>query len=55
MTYSRYRHLAIARAKPVLTNTQLAAGIEPLLGAHLLAPFQDFLRLSPVLKIRGGS
>ena len=50
MTYSCYRHLAIERAKPVLT--QLAAGIEPLPGAYLLASFQDFLHLSPVLKIR---
>jgi len=52
MTYSRCRHLAIEQAKPVLTNTQLAAGIEPLPGAHPFASFQDFLHLSPVLKIR---
>jgi hypothetical protein len=43
MTYSRYRHLAIERAKPAPTDTQLAA-IETLLGANLPASFPDFLR-----------
>ena len=52
MTYSRYRHLATERARPVLTNARLEAGSEPLRGTCLLASFQDFLHLSPVLKIR---
>lgn len=45
MTYSRYRHLAIERAKPAPTDTQLAA-IENLLGARLPASFRDFLRVA---------
>lgn len=45
MTYSRYRHLAIERAKPAPTDTQLAT-IEALLGARLPVSFQDFLRVA---------
>ena len=45
MTYSRYRHLAIKRAKPAPTDTQLTA-IETLLDAHLPASFRDFLRVA---------
>ena len=45
MTYSRYRHLAIERAKPPPTDTQLAA-VEALLGANLPASFRDFLRVA---------
>jgi hypothetical protein len=45
MTYSRYRHFAIERAKPAPTDTQLAA-IENLLGARLPASFRDFLRVA---------
>jgi SMI1 / KNR4 family (SUKH-1) len=60
MTYSRYRHLAIERAKPAPTDTQLAA-IENLLGARLPASFRDFLRvanggyLEYVVDVRMGS
>jgi len=43
--YSRYRHLAIKRAKPPPTESQLAV-IETLLGAHLPASFRDFLRVA---------
>jgi hypothetical protein len=42
MTYTRYRHLAIERAKPAPSDIQLAA-IENLLGAQLPASFRDFL------------
>src|SRR5262249_47422062 len=42
MTYSRYRHLAIERAKPAPTASQLAT-IETLLGARLPASFRNFL------------
>ena len=45
MTYSRYRHLAIERAKPAPTASQLAT-IETLLGARLPASFRDFLRVA---------
>jgi len=45
MTYSCYRHLAIERAKPAPTDTQLAA-IETLLGTRLPASFRDFLRVA---------
>jgi hypothetical protein len=60
MTYSRYRHLAIERARPAPTDTQLAA-IENLLGARLPASFRDFLRvanggyLEYVVDVRMGS
>jgi SMI1 / KNR4 family (SUKH-1) len=60
MTYARYRHLAIERAKPAPTDTQLAA-IENLLGARLPASFRDFLRvanggyLEYVVDVRMGS
>src|SRR5262249_53850950 len=45
MTYSRYGPLAIERAKPAPTDSQLAA-IETLLGARLPASFRDFLRVA---------
>jgi hypothetical protein len=45
MTYSHSRHLAIERAKPAPSDTQLAA-IETLLGAKLPASFRDFLRVA---------
>jgi SMI1 / KNR4 family (SUKH-1) len=45
MAHSRYRHLAIKRAKPSPTDTHLAA-IETLLDAHLPASFRDFLRVA---------
>ena len=40
--YSRYRHLAIKRARPPPTETQLAV-IETFLGAHLPASFRDLV------------
>src|SRR5262249_47434920 len=45
MTYSRYRHLAIERAKPAPTASQLAT-METLLGARLPASFLAFLRVA---------
>src|SRR5262245_10411776 len=45
MTYARYRHLAVERAKAAPTEAQLAA-IEALLGAVLPASFVDFLRVA---------
>ena len=45
MAHSRYRHLAIKRAKPPPTDTHLAA-IETLLDAYLPASFRDFLRVA---------
>ena len=43
--YSRFRHLAIERAKPAPTKEQLAA-IEQLLGAKLPASFCEFLQVA---------
>jgi hypothetical protein len=43
--YSRFRHVAIERAKPAPTNEQLAA-IEDLLGAPLPASFRAFLHVA---------
>src|SRR5262249_12615170 len=45
MTYSRYRHPAIVRAKPAPTARRLAPP-EPLLGARFPASFRDFLRVA---------
>ena len=45
MNYTRFRHLAIERAKPPPTNAQLAA-IEALLGASLPASFREFLQVA---------
>ncbi|HTN75168.1 MAG TPA: SMI1/KNR4 family protein [Pirellulaceae bacterium] len=45
MIYSRYRHLAIDRAKPAPTAAQLAA-IERLLGAKLPSSFCEFLQVA---------
>ena len=45
MNYSRFRHLAIERAKLAPTAAQLAA-IESLLGAPLPASFREFLRVA---------
>src|SRR5262245_43476330 len=45
MIYSRYRHLAITRAKPAPTDAQLAT-IETLLGTQLPASFREFLRVA---------
>lgn len=45
MNYTRFRHLAIERAKPAPTEGELAA-IESLLGASLPASFREFLRVA---------
>ena len=45
MTYSRFRHLAIERAKPAPTEAELAE-IEALLGASLPVSFRDFLQVA---------
>lgn len=45
MTYSRFRHLAIERAKPAPSDEQLR-GIEDLLGAKLPGSFCKFLRVA---------
>ena len=45
MAHTRYRHLAIKRAKSPPTGTHLAA-IETLLDAHLPVSFRDFLRVA---------
>ncbi len=45
MTYSRFHHLAIERAKPAPTESEFAA-IEALLGASLPASFRDFLSVA---------
>jgi SMI1 / KNR4 family (SUKH-1) len=45
VTYSRFRHLAVERAKPAPTESQLAA-IEELLGARLPPSFRDFLSVA---------
>jgi hypothetical protein len=42
VAYSRFRHLAIERAKPAPTEEQIRA-IEALLGARLPASFREFL------------
>jgi hypothetical protein len=43
--YSRYRHLAIDRAKPAPTPVQLSS-IERLLGAQLPTSFREFLQVA---------
>jgi cell wall assembly regulator SMI1 len=43
--FSRYKHLAIDRAKPAPTPVQLAS-IERLLGARLPASFREFLQVA---------
>jgi hypothetical protein len=45
VTYSRYRHLAIDRAKPAPTALQFTA-IEKLLGARLPSSFRAFLKVA---------
>jgi hypothetical protein len=45
MSYTRFRHLAIERAQPAPTDSQLAA-IEELLGAPLPASFREFLQVA---------
>ena len=45
MIYSRYRHLAIDRAKPAPTPVQLTS-IERLLGAQLPTSFREFLQVA---------
>src|SRR5262245_5290592 len=45
MLYSRYRHLAIDRAKPPPTAAQLA-GIEGLLGARLPPSFREVVQVA---------
>jgi hypothetical protein len=43
--YSRFRHLAVERAKPAPTDAQVAA-VEKLLGAPLPTSFREFLRVA---------
>lgn len=45
MLYSRYRHVAIDRAKPAPTSAQIVA-IERFLGAQLPASFREFLQVA---------
>ena len=45
VNYSRFRHLAIERAKPAPTDAQLAA-IEATLEASLPALFREFLQVA---------
>jgi hypothetical protein len=45
MNYTRFRHLAIERAKAAPSESQLAA-IEELLGASLPASFREFLKVA---------
>src|SRR5687768_3529763 len=45
MYYTRYRHLAIERARPAPTAAQLRA-VEDLLGAKLPHSFREFLQVA---------